>query len=198
MKLSDEGETDIAGREGGADVDALGFDHAAIGGGGPGPFSLTTLATASFTPEGILHLLDGVGSFWTFGMNESSPVSLMKNSSNQLKKTCLSSCERFTQSIESALGREVETRSGGVLNRLVGGGPGVGGLESEGEAEGEGECDGAPGRVFLAIDGESLVSGCDLPKLDGELVDREGGGGGGGLDPGPKFLEELLWYRSLV
>ena len=119
-------------------------------------------------------------------MNESSPVSLTKNSSNQLKKTCLSSCERLTQSIESASAWEFWACFGGRLNRLVGGGPGVGGFEDRGEAEGEGECEGAPGRVVRIIGGGGLSeSGRDLPEFEGR-------GGGGGLDLGSTFLEGLF------
>ena len=87
-------------------------------------------------------------------MNESSPVNLTKNSSNQLKNTCLSSCERFAQSIESVSGWEIEGGLGEVLNRLAGRGNfGVEGFEGTGDGEGEGECEDAPGRVVRAIGG---------------------------------------------
>ena len=117
-------------------------------------------------------------------MNESSPVNLTKNSSNQLKNTCLSLCERFAQSIESACGWEFEFEAGfgGVLNLLAGGGgsPGVGGLEGEGDTDDERE--GTSGRMLRATRGGGpFESGGDLLVGGGtKFVGREGGGGGGG------------------
>lgn len=88
------------------------------------------------------------------------------------------------------------------MNRLDGGGsPGVEGLEGEGDTDGkrkgEGGWEGTPGRMIRPIGGGGpFGSDCGLAKLDGECVDRWGGGGGGGrFDLGlgkSRFFEELL------
>lgn len=153
------------------------------------------LAIASFTLGGTLHLLAGTfARFWSFGMNELSPVSLTKYSSNQLKKTCLSSCEKFAQSIESASVWEFEVCFGGRLDRFIdGGSPGVGGFEGKGDTVGEGEWEDAPGRVVRIIGGGSSGSSCDLPGFEGEWFDR--GGGGGSFDLGSAPFEGLLYAK---
>lgn len=98
-----------------------------------------------------------------------------KNSSNQLKKTSLSSADRFVQSIsESGCGSNTRGARSGRVERMIGGGAEGG----KPRAGGRGAGAGAGGGVGVDTGARDGIEGVRVGG--GGKVGRFGAGGGGG------------------